>query len=284
MPAGGIWRVSSMSATFCQVSACSPTSAGAIRSVRLGEAQPGLRLVAAVAHHAVLAEGLAGRRRGQNGRGRRRRTAGLAITTLGREGRGHRQERDGAITRVFHFSRPQTSRNHSVAGHGREARRAGALARRRSGHHLLPVPPWAARPARPERRRCSMRKSARRSASRRRGEVRRATSARVREGAGGEKGRATSRVPLRMPASSVIPGSSVTPSPPSTIWISVVRLVASTRDSQRPRRGPQAAMAWSRRQCPSSSSNMSPVSILRRATSFPGPRDRLRARRTRTRP
>jgi hypothetical protein len=34
-----------------------------------------------------------------------------------------------------------------------------------------------------------------------------------------------------MPASSVIPGSSVTPSPPSTIWIRVFRLVASTRDS-----------------------------------------------------
>ena len=66
------------------------------------------------------------------------------------------------------------------------------------------------------------------SASRRRGEVGRATSASVREGAGDANGRATSFVPFRMPAFSVISGSSVTPSPPSTIWIRVGRLVAST--------------------------------------------------------
>ena len=40
MPTGGIWRVSSMSATFCQVSACAPTSAGAIRSVSWARLSP----------------------------------------------------------------------------------------------------------------------------------------------------------------------------------------------------------------------------------------------------
>ena len=99
-----------------------------------GEVQPGLRLVAAVAHHAVLVEGLAGRRRGQDGLGRRRRTGDLDITTLGREGGCHRQERDGAVTGLFHFSRSPGILK-IIAWPATEGKPAGSLVRR-SGEHL----------------------------------------------------------------------------------------------------------------------------------------------------
>ena len=115
---------------------------------------------------------------------------------------------------------------------------------------------------------CWVMKAAIRSASRPCAPPGRETSAIVRAGTRLANGRATSEVPLRMPAFSVISGSRVTPRPPSTICTSVARLVASTAGASPGGRAPQATIACSRRQCPSSSSTISRGASRSTATAF----------------